>query len=202
MERYSHAAENNKAPILAALRVAFPKAARVLEVGSGSGQHALHFTALWPELRWQPTEHPAVLPALEENLRAAGRPAISPPQGLDLAGRPWPEGPWDGVYAANVMHIVSVPLGEALLRGAATVLRPGGLLVLYGPYRFQGAFTTPSNAEFDQWLKARDPESGVRDFEALCAVAASVDLEALPPQPMPANNHLLLFRRGHAPAVR
>ena len=201
MERYSQAAENNKAPILSALRAAFPEVARVLEIGSGSGQHALHFTASWPGLQWQPTEHPAVLPALEGNLRAAPCPAISSPQGLDLAGRPWPEGPWDGVYAANVMHIVSVPLGEALLRGASAVLRPGGLLALYGPYRFQGAFTTASNAEFDQWLKARDPESGVRDFEALCAVAASVDLEALPPQPMPANNHLLLFRRRGAPAT-
>ena len=201
MQRYSQAAENNKAPILAALRAIFPAKAEVLEVGSGSGQHALHFTAELPELRWQPTEHPAVLPVLEENLRSAGRPAIAPPRALDLAGGPWPEGPWDGVYAANVMHIVSVPLGEALLRGAAAVLRAGGLLALYGPYRFQGAFTTASNAEFDQWLKARDPESGVRDFEALCAVAASVDLEALLPQPMPANNYLLLFRRRSAPAT-
>jgi hypothetical protein len=111
-------------------------------VGSGSGQHALHFTEALPELRWQPTEHPDGLTALAANLAAVGRATILPPLALDLVAGPWPLGPFDAVYAANVMHIVSVPLGEALLRGAATVLGEGGALLLYGPYRFGGAFTT------------------------------------------------------------
>jgi SAM-dependent methyltransferase len=196
MQRYSPAAEKNKAPILEALRARLAPAARVLEVGSGSGQHALHFTEALPELRWQPTEHPEVMSALEANLGAAGREAILPPLALDLAAGPWPAGPFDAVYAANVMHIVSVPLGEALIRGAASVLGAGGQLLLYGPYRFEGAFTTESNAEFDQWLKARDPASGVRDFEAVVAVAEASGLVLEDNRAMPSNNQLLCFRRA------
>jgi SAM-dependent methyltransferase len=196
MQRYSPAAEKNKAPILEALRARLAPAERVLEVGSGSGQHALHFTEALPELRWQPTEHPEVMSALEANLGAAGREAILPPLALDLAAGPWPAGPFDAVYAANVMHIVSVPLGEALIRGAASVLGAGGQLLLYGPYRFGGAFTTESNAEFDQWLKARDPASGVRDFEAVAAVAEASGLVLEDNRAMPSNNQLLCFRRA------
>lgn len=195
MERYSPAAEKNKTPILEVLREHLAPSARVLEVGSGSGQHTLHFTEALPELRWQPTEHPAEMPALEANLGAAGREAILPPLALDLAADSWPIGPFDAVYAANVMHIVSVPLGEALLRGAASVLGEGGQLLLYGPYRFEGAFTTESNAEFDQWLKARDPASGVRDFEAVAAAAEAVGLVLADNYAMPSNNQLLCFRR-------
>ena len=195
MERYSPAAEKNKAPILEALRARLASTARVLEVGSGSGQHALHFTEALPGLCWQPTEHPAVLPALVANLGAAGREAILPPLALDLAADSWPAGPFDAVYSANVMHIVSVPLGEALIRGAASVLGAGGQLLLYGPYRFAGAFTTESNAEFDQWLKARDPASGVRDFEAVAAVAEASGLVLEDNRAMPSNNQLLCFRR-------
>jgi SAM-dependent methyltransferase len=196
MQRYSPAAEKNKAPILEALRARLAPAERVLEVGSGSGQHALHFTEAFPELRWQPTEHPEVMSALEANLGAAGREAILPPLALDLAAGPWPAGPFDAVYAANVMHIVSVPLGDALIRGAASVLGAGGQLLLYGPYRFGGAFTTESNAEFDQWLKARDPASGVRDFEAVAAVAEASGLVLEDNRAMPSNNQLLCFRRA------
>jgi len=196
MQRYSPAAEKNKAPILEALRARLAPAERVLEVGSGSGQHALHFTEALPELRWQPTEHPEVMSALEANLGAAGREAILPPLALDLAADSWPIGPFDAVYAANVMHIVSVPLGEALIRGAASVLGAGGQLLLYGPYRFGGAFTTESNAEFDQWLKARDPASGVRDFEAVVAVAEASGLVLDDSRAMPSNNQLLCFLRA------
>ena len=196
MERYSPAAEKNKTPILEELRERLAPTAGVLEIGSGSGQHALHFTEALPELFWQPTEHPVVMSALEANLGAAGREAILPPLALDLAADSWPTGPFDAVYAANVMHIVSVPLGEALIRGAAAVLGEGGQLLLYGPYRFAGAFTTESNAEFDQWLKARDPASGVRDFEAVAAAAEAVGLVLADNRAMPSNNQLLAFRRG------
>ena len=195
MERYSPAAEKNKTPILEVFRERLAPTARVLEVGSGAGQHALHFTDALPELRWQPTEHPAVMSALEANLGAAARDAILPPLALDLATDSWPTGPFDAVYAANVMHIVSVPLGEVLIRGAASVLREGGQLLLYGPYKFGGTFTTESNAEFDQWLKARDPRSGVREFEAVARVAETAGLELVDNRAMPSNNQLLCFRR-------
>ena len=195
MERYSSAAEKNKGPILEALRERLPLRAHVLEVGSGSGQHALHFTEALPKLRWQPTERHDGLTALAANLAAVGRATILPPLALDLVSGPWPAGPFDAVYAANVMHIVSVPLGEALLRGAASVLREGGQLLLYGPYKFGGTFTTESNAEFDRWLKAQDPASGVREFEAVARVAETAGLELGDNRAMPSNNQLLCFFR-------
>lgn len=195
MERYSPAAEKNKGPILEALRERLPLRAHVLEVGSGSGQHALHFTEALPKLRWQPTERHDGLTALAANLAAVGRATILPPLALDLVSGPWPAGPFDAVYAANVMHIVSVPLGEALLRGAASVLREGGQLLLYGPYKFGGTFTTESNAEFDRWLKAQDPASGVREFEAVARVAETAGLELGDNRAMPSNNQLLCFFR-------
>ncbi|MEE3110280.1 MAG: DUF938 domain-containing protein, partial [Pseudomonadota bacterium] len=187
MERYSSAAEKNKGPILEALRERLPLRAHVLEVGSGSGQHALHFTEALPKLRWQPTERHDGLTALAANLAGVGRATILPPLALDLVSGPWPAGPFDAVYAANVMHIVSVPLGEALLRGAASVLREGGQLLLYGPYKFGGTFTTESNAEFDRWLKAQDPASGVREFEAVARVAETAGLELGDNRAMPSN---------------
>lgn len=195
MERYSPAAEKNKGPILEALRERLPLRAHVLEVGSGSGQHALHFTEALPKLRWQPTERHDGLTALAANLAAVGRATILPPLALDLVSGPWPAGPFDAVYAANVMHIVSVPLGEALLRGAASVLREGGQLLLYGPYKFGGTFTTESNAEFDRWLKAQDPASGVREFEAVARVAETAGLELGDNRAMPSSNQLLCFFR-------
>ena len=195
MERYSPAAEKNKGPILEALRERLPLRAQVLEVGSGSGQHALHFTEALPKLRWQPTERPDGLTALAANLAAVRRATILPPLALDLAAGSWPSGPFDAVYAANVMHIVSVPLGEALLRGAASVLREGGQLLLYGPYKFGGTFTTESNAEFDRWLKAQDPASGVREFEAVARVAETAGLELGDNRAMPSSNQLLCFFR-------
>lgn len=195
MERYSSAAEKNKGPILEALRERLPLRAHVLEVGSGSGQHALHFTEALPKLRWQPTERHDGLTALAANLAGVGRATILPPLALDLVSGPWPAGPFDAVYAANVMHIVSVPLGEALLRGAASVLREGGQLLLYGPYKFGGTFTTESNAEFDRWLKAQDPASGVREFEAVARVAETAGLELGDNRAMPSSNQLLCFFR-------
>ena len=195
MERYSPAAEKNKGPILEARRERLPLRARVLEVGSGSGQHALHFTEALPKLRWQPTERPDGLTALAANLAAVRRTTILPPLALDLAAGPWPSGPFDAVYAANIMHIVSEPLGEALLRGAASVLREGGQLLLYGPYKFGGTFTTESNAEFDRWLKAQDPASGVREFEAVARVAETAGLEVADNRAMPSNNQLLCLCR-------
>ncbi|MEC8716497.1 MAG: DUF938 domain-containing protein [Pseudomonadota bacterium] len=195
MERYSPAAEKNKGPILEALRERLPLRAHVLEVGSGSGQHALHFTEALPKVRWQPTERSDGLTALAANLAAVGRATILPPLALELASGPWPAGPFAAVYAANVMHIVSELLGETLLRGAASVLREGGQLLLYGPSKFGGTFTTESTAEFDRWLKAQDPASGVREFEAVARVAETAGLELGDNRAMPSSNQLLCFFR-------
>ena len=195
MERFSQAADNNKAPVLTVLTEWLGDAARVLEVGSGAGQHAVHTAQALPRITWQPSDCSEVLPALINNVSAYGGPNVLTPISLDLALNQWPPEPVDCVYAANVMHIVSPALGENLIRGAAKSLAEGGLLVLYGPYKYSGAFTTPSNADFDQWLKTRDRHSGIRDFEWVSGLATDAGLALVEDRPMPANNQMLAFRR-------
>ena len=195
MERFSQAADNNKAPILTALIEWLADRARVLEVGSGAGQHAVHMAQALPRIAWQPTDCSDVLPALINNVSAYGGENVLTPISLDLGLNQWPPVPVDCVYAANVMHIVSPAFGENLIRGAAKSLAESGLLVLYGPYKYSGAFTTPSNANFDQWLKTRDRQSGIRDFEWVCGLATDAGLALVEDRSMPANNQMLAFRR-------
>jgi SAM-dependent methyltransferase len=195
MERFSQAADNNKAPILTVLTEWLGDGARVLEVGSGAGQHAVNMAQALPRITWQPSDCSDVLPALTNNVSAYGGPNVLTPISLDLALNQWPSVLVDCVYAANVMHIVSPALGENLIRGAAKSLAEGGLLVLYGPYKYSGAFTTPSNADFDQWLKTRDRQSGIRDFEWVSGLATDAGLALVEDRPMPANNQMLAFRR-------
>lgn len=195
MQGFSQAADNNKAPILAVLAEWLPDDANVLEIGSGSGQHALHAAAALPSIRWQPTERDAALATLTSNVAAFGTANILPPAALDLALPRWPENPYDCVYSANVLHIVSATLGASLIQGGANTLVEDGLLALYGPFKYQGEFTTPSNADFDLWLKDQNPHSGVRDFEWVCGLARGAGLSLLEDRAMPANNRLLAFRR-------
>jgi cyclopropane fatty-acyl-phospholipid synthase-like methyltransferase len=195
MQGFSQAADNNKAPILTVLSEWLQDHARVLEVGSGAGQHAIHFAGTLESIRWQPTERAEVLPTLVENIAAYGSANILPPIPLDLSANHWPQDTVDCVYAANVMHIVSQSLGANLVRGAAEMLAKGGVLLLYGPFKYRGDFTTPSNADFDQWLKARDQSSGIRDIEWLCDLATESRLSLVEDRPMPANNQMLVLRR-------
>jgi cyclopropane fatty-acyl-phospholipid synthase-like methyltransferase len=195
MDGFSQAADNNKTPILTVLTEWLVDNAHVLEVGSGTGQHAVHMAKALPAVIWQPTDCSDVLPALSNNVSAYGSPNVLTPLGLDLSLNEWPSGLVDCVYAANVIHIVSPALGENLIRGAAKLLTEGGLLVLYGPYKYRGAFTTPSNADFDQWLKTREPQSGIRDFEWACGLATDAGLTFVEDRSMPANNQMLAFRR-------
>ena len=195
MDGFSQAADNNKASILAVLKECLVADANVLEVGSGSGQHAIHMAAMLPEIRWQPSERDEVLPLLTRNITAFGSANILPPVSLDLSASQWPEGSVDCVYSANVLHIVSSDLGANLIRGGAQTLMAGGLLVFYGPFRYGGRCTTPSNADFDDWLRERDPRSGVRDFEWVCGLAAEAGLKLWDDRAMPANNQMLVFRR-------
>jgi cyclopropane fatty-acyl-phospholipid synthase-like methyltransferase len=191
----SEASERNKGPILAVLRSEFAACTRVLEIGSGTGQHAVYFAAQLPQLSWQPSELPAELPALAQRLRLEGGANLRPPLALDVHDDPWPVAAVDGVFSANTLHIIAWEAVQEFFRGVGAVLEEPGVLCVYGPFRFRGQHTSDSNAEFDRWLKARDPLSGVRDFEALEALARAQGLELAADHAMPANNRTLVWRR-------
>ncbi|HYG87490.1 MAG TPA: DUF938 domain-containing protein [Azospirillum sp.] len=187
------AAGRNRDPILAVLRRVLPERGTVLEVAGGTGQHAAHFAAALPDLVWQPTDpdpaHRASIAAWTEGL-----PNVRPPLALDATRRPWPVERADAVLCINMIHIAPWAACLGLLGGAAEVLAPGAPLVLYGPYRRGGAHTAPSNAAFDADLRARNPEWGVRDLEAVETAAAGFVLEEV--VEMPANNLTVVFRRA------
>ena len=194
MQGFSQAADNNKAAILAVLAEWLPQQAKLLEIGSGAGQHAIYMAAALNHVHWQPTDRASVLPVLTSNIAEYGTANILRPTALDLATQTWPAQTFDCVYSANVMHIVSSELGENLICSAAKMLAADGLLALYGPYKYAGVFTTPSNADFDLWLKARNAQSGIRDFEWVHDLAARSGLRLMADQRMPANNQMLIFK--------
>ena len=195
MEGFSQAADNNKGPISNTLSEWLSDHKVVLEVGSGSGQHAIHVTATLNNIVWQPTEHPAVMPLLIRNISNHGNPNILQPHSLNLELEDWPARPVDCVYSANVIHIVSEILVEKLIQGASETLSKRGLLALYGPFKYQGEFTSDSNAEFDSWLKDRNQNSGIRDIEWLKGLAQEFNFKFIEDRPMPANNQFLAFQR-------
>lgn len=189
---FSESCERNKEPILAILRTVFSQPARLLEIGSGSGQHAVYFGAALPHLTWQTSDLPENHAGIQAWLDEAALANVLPPIALDVTGT-WPESSFDGVFTANTLHIVPWPAAQQLIAGAASVLSPGGRLVIYGPFNYGGQFTSDSNARFEDWLKTRNPLSGIRDFEAVCATAASHGLHLRADHTMPANNRLLEF---------
>jgi SAM-dependent methyltransferase len=195
---FSEACERNKGPILDVLRRwlgASPGI--VLEIGSGTGQHAVHFARHLPQLTWQPTEQAAHLAALAARISAEGPCNLLPPLELDAARVPWPsdDDGVDAVFTANTFHIMPWPEVQAFFRGVARVLRHDGLLFVYGPFRYGGQYTSYSNQSFDAALRDRDPRSGIRDFEALDTLAVAAGLALLEDAAMPANNQTLVWRK-------
>lgn len=190
----SEACERNKGPILAVLEVCFRDVRHVLEVGSGTGQHAVHFATGMPWLVWQPSERPGELDAIRAWRGSTALPNVLPPVELDVLG-PWPEPGPDAIFSANTLHIMAWDGVEAFFAGAGGLLNAGGLLAVYGPFNYEGRFTSDSNRLFDRWLKARDPRSGIRDVEAIHALAAHAGLEPQADHTMPANNRLLVWHK-------
>jgi SAM-dependent methyltransferase len=194
---HAPATARNREPILAVLRGHFADARRVLEVGSGTGEHAVHFAAALPHLDWQPTDLPARLAGIRGWMADAGLANVRAPLALDLADpATWPPGPFDAVFSANVLHIVAWPLVEALFAALPRVLAPGAVVVVYGPFNVGGRFTADSNAAFDASLRAGDPASGIRDVEAVHALASEAGLAFVADIAMPANNRCLVWRLG------
>src|SRR5690554_3646744 len=163
---FSQAAENNKTPILAVLSQIFSDSKKVLEIGSGTGQHAVHFARALPYLIWQPSDLAENHAAINAWREAEPADNLLAPIRFDLASSHWP-GAFDAVYSANTAHIVSWPLVEKMLQLIGEKLPANGLFALYGPFNINGNYTSDSNREFDAWLKSRDPQSGIRDLEKI-----------------------------------
>jgi cyclopropane fatty-acyl-phospholipid synthase-like methyltransferase len=192
---FAESCAENCDPILAVLREVFADRRRVLEIGSGTGQHAVYFGAELPHLVWQAADVPAHHPGILAWLAEAALPNVLPPLALDVCHGGWRSGRYDAVFSANTLHIMSWPEVECFFAGVGAVLEPDGVLAVYGPFNYNGAFTSESNARFDAWLKARDPASGVRDFEAVDALARAQGLILQQDFTMPANNRTLVWRR-------
>ncbi|MGN7727162.1 DUF938 domain-containing protein [Luteimonas sp. 22616] len=192
---FAPACERNREPILDVLREHFARRHRVLEIGSGTGQHAVYFAAAMPWLEWQCSDRAEHLPGIRMWLDEAGLPNTPPPLELDVARGPWPAPGFDAVFSANTLHIMGWPDVVALFAGMAGVLADSASVVVYGPFNDGGAYTSDSNREFDGWLKARDPRSGIRDVEAVDALARAIGLQRVADVAMPANNRCLAWRR-------
>jgi SAM-dependent methyltransferase len=189
----SEACERNKGPILDVLRTAFAQRAQVLEIGSGTGQHAVHFAANLPHLTWHPTEQLTYLADLTARVKLEGSRNLKAPALLDVKQAVWPLRTADAVFTANTMHIMAWSEVTAMYRGIGTVLSSGGVMCAYGPFRYHGRYTSSSNEAFDRMLQERDPLSGLRDVEDLTALAAQHGLRLRDDHDLPANNRLLVF---------
>ena len=201
MRPHAPSCARNRDPILQVLRVHFAAVRSVLEIGSGTGQHAVHFAAAMPWLQWQCSDRSEHLPGIRAWLDEAALPNTPAPIQLDVAHGSWPSTSFDAVFSANTLHIMAweeveacfVSLGEMLAFAPATAAR--FTLAVYGPFNYRGEFTSDSNRQFDGSLRARDPRMGIRDFEAVDALARAIGLQLVADVAMPANNRTLVWTR-------
>lgn len=194
MKRHAPATVRNREPLAAVLREILPASGTVLEVASGTGEHAAFFAGLFPALRWQPSDpDPEALASIRAWREETGSANLLEPVRLDAAAEDWPVAAADAILCVNMVHISPWAATLGLLRGARRLLAPGAPLILYGPYRRAGVPTAPSNEAFDASLRARDPEWGLRALEAVAAAADGLRLERV--FEMPANNATVVFRR-------
>ncbi len=192
---FSAACERNCGPILTVLREVLPEQGRVLEIGSGTGQHAVHFGSHLPHLLWQTSDLLQHHAGLNAWLNEAKLPNVLPPLTLDTTSADWPPGPFDAVFTANTCHIMAWHEVCAMFDGVARVLRQEGLLCVYGPFNVGGRFTSESNALFDASLKVQAAHMGIRDIEAVEKVAAACGLSLRADYAMPSNNRLVVWQR-------
>ncbi|MEO5703226.1 MAG: DUF938 domain-containing protein [Gammaproteobacteria bacterium] len=195
MRPFSEACEQNKNPILAILRTVFATHKKVLEIGSGTGQHAVYFGHHLPHLLWQTSDLPENHAGIRSWIDEAGIDNVLAPLALDVASADWPIDSVDAIFSANAIHIMSWNHVVKMFAGVGRVLDIGGTLCLYGPFNYGGKFTSASNEQFDAWLKKRDPLSGVRNFEDVNTLARAQGLELVKDYAMPANNRTLVWER-------
>ena len=193
---FTASGERNKEPIAAVLARALPASGLVLEIASGTGQHVVHFAKAFPHLTWQPSDTDAAFRrSVAAWIAQEKLPNVRAPVDLDVAATPWPVARADAILCINMIHVAPWAATQALLDGAGTVLPTGGVLFLYGPYRRLGQHTAPSNEAFDAQLRIQDPEWGVRDLEAVVALAEGAGLRLSEVIEMPANNLGVVLRR-------
>lgn len=191
------ATARNRAPILALLRDQFASCREVLEIGSGTGQHAVHFAEALPHLRWQTSDLPANHAGIRAWIASAQLDNVLAPLALD-AGSPdtWPARRFDAVFSANTLHIMGWSEVEAWFENLPRVLAPRARVIIYGPFNVGGRYTSPGNEAFDAQLRAADPRRGLRDLEAVQALAVDAGLAFVADVPMPANNRALVWHHG------
>jgi len=192
---FSAACERNKDPILEVLRIRLAGRSHVLEIGSGTGQHAAYFARALDHLIWHPTEQLAYLADLAERVKLEGSINLRAPTLLDVRQAVWPVRSVDAVFTANTLHIMSWAEVAAAFQGVGNVLAPGGVLCIYGPFRYAGRYTSDSNQEFDRMLQERDPQSGLRDTQAITPLAGQYGLRLDADHDLPANNRLLIYTK-------
>ncbi len=193
---YAPATLRNRQPILDVLRRVLPDSGLVLELASGSGEHGAYFAAALPHLEWQSSDRDAPALASIDAHRLTGPANLRPAVALDAASTQWPVAQADAIVCINMIHISPWSACEGLMAGAARTLPAGGVLYLYGPYKQGGHHTAPSNAAFDESLRARDPSWGVRDLENVTRLAGRQGFGHIETIAMPANNLSVVFRKG------
>jgi cyclopropane fatty-acyl-phospholipid synthase-like methyltransferase len=192
---FSQACENNKAPILAVLLRHFQQVHHVLEIGSGTGQHAVYFSGAMPHLIWQTSDRADYLSGIRQWIAECAHTNIRLPYELDVLQPDWHTG-FDAVFSANMPHIMSWPTARHMIEQVGLRLPSAGLFALYGPFNYQGSYTSESNRQFDQHLQAVNPDQGIRDFEMINETAEAVGLTLVEDNPMPANNRLIIWRKA------
>ena len=196
MKPFAESSEQNKIPILAVLKQFCGEVETVLEIGSGTGQHAVFFAEQFPHLTWLASDQLEYHAGIQMWLKDSGLTNIQGPLLLDVNQSDWSVKQMDAVFSANTVHIMGWPSVERMFNGIGKILKEGGVFCLYGPFNYNGKFSSESNARFDLWLKQRDPVSGVRDFEALQILADKAGLVFIDDVEMPANNRVLVWKKN------
>lgn len=193
---YAESCDQNRDPILNILQQSFRQCQHILEIGSGTGQHAVYFARHLPHLHWQTSEVAEHHAGIQAWLDDEGPDNVLPPVELDVRQPAhWPAQQFDGIFSANTVHIMGWPAVEQLFAMLGKVMLPGAVFCLYGPFNYNGKYTSDSNERFDAWLKSQAPERGIRDFEALNALAEQAGMTLLEDYPMPANNRILVWQQ-------
>lgn len=192
---YAESCDQNREPILTVIAPLLAEARAVLEIGSGTGQHAVYFAAHLPQLVWHTSDLEANHAGIRMWLEEAGLDNLRPPLALDVGRGPWPSLEVDTVFTANTFHIMAFEQVAAMIAGVGALLPAGGRFIAYGPFNYGGRYTSQSNACFDAWLRRRDAAGGIRDFEAVDALAREAGLGLERDYAMPANNRILCWRR-------